>query len=83
MVGSAGHKRVAASFIESFRFAEPTSPNEKAAIVSMLDVADRLRFQMRSDLEALKSQRAALAYQLTKGIRRFLNWSEGTGRTTA
>lgn len=82
MVGSAGHKRVATSFIESFRFAEPTSPNEKAAIVSMLDVADRLRFQLHSDLEALKSQRAALAYQLTKGIRRFLAGSEGTGRTT-
>lgn len=83
MVGSAGHKRVAASFIESFRFAEPTSPKEKAAIVSMLDVADCLRFQLRSDLEALKLQRAVLAYQLTKGIRRFRSWPEAAERAAA
>ena len=83
MVGSAGHKRVAVSFIDSFRFAEPISPKEKAAIVSMLNVADRLRFQLRSDLEALKLQRAVLAYQLTKGICRFPNRTEDAKRTTA
>lgn len=71
MVGSAGHKRVSENFIESFRFAEPTSIEEQTTIVSMLDAADGLKLRLRTNLNVLIFQRNTLASQLTSGGRRF------------
>lgn len=70
MQGSAGQRRVPTDFIRAYLVHAPASADERGRIAEVLDEADRLAEEHKTQIEKLRTEKSALMQQLLTGKRR-------------